>query len=466
MHLLSLTLITLLIPFIVAFGHHRVMSQDRRLDPETAKKSCDPSEYRLWYNTTVPKDFPLPLSKDISIYLYAPDCASRYGGADTWFLSWGDDDLLYSAFTDGEVEGVISLSIAAFPNSESTTGHVMLNGSDPLNLKIVSPAVFKSNTGPYTGRYPSANLHYNGVWYQSTYGITEYTAPCNGWCVHGPFLSFRYSLDQGKTWTEYNLHPRNETDNLFNQTSYKRQKVKYGGLHFVDFGKNQQWNRDGYVYLIGHGSNSSFPASPTTFFPVEAFNEGDQIYLCRVRASIQTVNDSNQFEFWNGEEYISGLEGVDKAQPLFTFPNKTGTVTASYIPALEKYLMVVSTASFPGARSMAKEFDTYILESDRLEGPWSLVEYLNHFGPQAYFPIIPTKFIGQSHDIKVLSDGSSLWPFYLGYSANYACCQFNPNPPHSGYSLCLLSSKLVITPKFTKRLIKKGLLQTHTSVHN
>ena len=79
--------------------------------------------------------------------------------------------------------------------------------------------------------------------------------------------------------------------------------------------------------------------------------------------------------------------------------------------------MVIGTASFPGVRSMWREFDIYILEFDRLEGPyWALVEYLNQFGPEAYFPIIPTKFIGQSNDIQVLSDESSLWPFYLGYN--------------------------------------------------
>jgi hypothetical protein len=119
--------------------------------------------------------------------------------------------------------------------------------------------------------------------------------------------------------------------------------------------------------------------------------------------------------------------------------------------------MVVSTASYPGVGSMRKEYDIYILESTRLEGPWSLVQYLNKFGPEAYFPIIPTKFLGQSHDIKVLSDGSSLWPFYFGYSANWAY-HGTPNPPHSGYSFCLLSSKFVLTSKLTNRLIEKEFI--------
>ncbi len=102
--------------------------------------------------------------------------------------------------------------------------------------------------------------------------------------------------------------------------------------------------------LIGHGSNSSFP--------VESWNEGDQVYLCRVRASIS---------------------------------------------------------------------------------------------------IVPTKFLGQSHDIKVLSDGSSIWPFYFGYSANWGFHKY-ANPPHSGYGFCLLSSKLVLTSNFTNQLIDKKML--------
>jgi hypothetical protein len=119
--------------------------------------------------------------------------------------------------------------------------------------------------------------------------------------------------------------------------------------------------------------------------------------------------------------------------------------------------MVVSTASFPGVDSMRREYDIYILESNRLEGPWSLVQYLNKFGPEAYFPIVPTKFLGQSHDIKVLSDGSSIWPFYFGYSANWGFHEY-ANPPHSVYGFCLLSSKLVLTSNFTNQLIDKKMI--------
>ncbi|CAF5144019.1 unnamed protein product, partial [Rotaria sp. Silwood1] len=136
---------------------------------------------------------------NLSAYLYAPDCASRYTTADTWFVSWADDNLLDSGFTDGMVDNISSSSGAAYPNTNITTGHAIIMGLNPLNLTIESPGIFTCNTGPYTGRYPSANLHYNGVWYQSTYGLSDNDAPCHNWCVQGPFISFRYSIDQGNS---------------------------------------------------------------------------------------------------------------------------------------------------------------------------------------------------------------------------------------------------------------------------
>ncbi|CAF1320733.1 unnamed protein product [Rotaria sordida] len=118
------------------------MTQDRRLNSNQIKQACDPNEYRLWVNTTVPNNFPLPFSEDLSTYLYAPDCASRYESADTWFVSWAADDLLYSAFTDGTVGNISSSSGAAHPNINTTTGHAIIMGSNPLNLTIISPDVF------------------------------------------------------------------------------------------------------------------------------------------------------------------------------------------------------------------------------------------------------------------------------------------------------------------------------------
>jgi hypothetical protein len=46
---------------------------------------------------------------------------------------------------------------------------------------------------------------------------------------------------------------------------------------------------------------------------------------------------------------------------------------------------------------------SYILESNRLEGSWSLVQHLNQFGPEAYFPIVSTKFLGHNQVLGKIS---------------------------------------------------------------
>ena len=81
-----------------------------------------------------------------------------------------------------------------------------------------------------------------------------------------------------------------------------------------------------------------------------------------------------------------------------------GCVTMTYDAPLKKYLMCVTDGG-----NTCGYFNSYILESDRISGPFKLVHYLHHFGEQAYFVNFPSKFIS--------GDGRTLW---LCYAANFA----------------------------------------------
>ena len=81
-----------------------------------------------------------------------------------------------------------------------------------------------------------------------------------------------------------------------------------------------------------------------------------------------------------------------------------GCVTMTYNAPLKKYLMCVTDGMTTGCR-----FNTYILESDKITGPFKMVQYLRHFGEQGYFVNFPSKFIS--------ADGKTLW---LSYSGNFA----------------------------------------------
>jgi hypothetical protein len=81
-----------------------------------------------------------------------------------------------------------------------------------------------------------------------------------------------------------------------------------------------------------------------------------------------------------------------------------GCANITYDAPLKKYLMCVTDG-----RITVSYFNTYILESDRVTGPWKLVSYFADFGEQGYFVNIPSKFIS--------ADGRTLW---LCYSANFS----------------------------------------------
>ena len=85
-----------------------------------------------------------------------------------------------------------------------------------------------------------------------------------------------------------------------------------------------------------------------------------------------------------------------------------------------------------------REYNTYILESASVTGPWKLVQYLHHFGKQAYFVNIPSKFIS--------ADGRTVW---LCYSANWNHRNKEEwiDPPGSKYSLCLQEIRLPTNQK-------------------
>jgi hypothetical protein len=76
-------------------------------------------------------------------------------------------------------------------------------------------------------------------------------------------------------------------------------------------------------------------------------------------------------------------------------------------------------------------FNTYILESDHITGPWKLAVYMRHFGEQGYFVNIPSKFIGK--------DGRSAW---LCYAANFTN-HYRDDPPGGGYGMTLQEMRLL-----------------------
>ena len=348
---------------------------------------------------------------------------AEYTAADTWYPSWASDGNLYSPFTDGSVNNVNSWSVGP----SATTGNATIVGNDPLKLQVINPGVYHSDPSPYGGRYPCANFVHDGVWYYGTYCLgPSPVVPHDGlnynWPWLGPFVGFRYSTDFGKTWTET---PHTPAKPLFGETGLKGEALKIGSPHVVDFGKNMEQSPDGKAYLVCHGATDP---DPQPRFANLCWGTGDQLYLIRVKPSIANINDASKYEFfagfdrrnhpvWSGE--------FSRIKPLAEWNNNMGCVTMTYNAPLKKYLMCVLDAM-----TTLGYANTYILESDQIAGPWRLLTYMKHFGEQAYFVNVPSKFIR--------GDGRTMW---LCYAANFAPSLCNvrlrARPPGGRYGMCL-----------------------------
>lgn len=385
-----------------------------------------PSEAAVWPSAP-PIDCPFASSAEITGIEFTGHHA-EYTGADTWYPSWAADGNLYSPWTDGVVNGLGSNS----SGTNATTGYAKIIGDDPLNLQVVDQGVFVSDPSPYAGRYPCGSLVYKGVWYYGTYCLhPSGTVPHGGmnynWPWLGPFVGFRYSTDFGRTWTQTPCTPAKP---LFGESALQGEPVKIGSPHFVDFGKNMKNSPDGKAYLVAHGAS----ASAGRRFAYDSWITGDEVYLLRVKPALGNMNDTFKYEFFTGHDG-KGRAGwsrdFSRIKPVAAWRDNMGCVTMTYNAPLKKYLMCITDGG-----NTVSYFNTYLLESSRLTGPWKLVAYLEHFGEQAYFVNIPSKFIA--------ADGRTLWLCYAAnFSQGWNGVRFESRPAGSRYGMCLQEVRLL-----------------------
>jgi len=361
---------------------------------------------------------------------------SGYHYGDTWYPTWASNDTLYSPWTDGttkRLDGYEDISHSGAGPNRNQTGQGVISGSDPMNLKAYSIGVFFNRSNPYLGRYPCGSLVYEGVWYYGSYclgpdGSTQYGNLQVNWPWMGPFVGFHYSTNYGRTWTQCPHKPDNP---LFGETGINGYPVKIGAPHFVDFGKNMQYSPDGKAYMVAHGADTT---DAKWRFWNDSWITGDQIYLLRVTPSPDNINDVSKYEFFGGKDnngkpiWTSDFKAI---KPLLEWNNNMGCVTITYNAPLKKYLMCVTD----GGNTVSK-MNTYILESDKLEGEWKIIAYLKDFGEQAYFVNIPSKFISK--------DGNQMWLLYSGnFAPDWNGQKIVANPPGSHYGMVFQKIELI-----------------------
>jgi len=387
------------------------------------------SEGGLWvWPNQPPGDCPFEQSKFVAGIVFTGRHA-EYTGADTWYPAWASDGNLYSPWTDGMVGQTLCISDGYVAKGVPRTGNARITGDDPLHLKVIVLGTEPGSAKPYGGRYPCGSLLYNGVWYYGTYCLdvnwTKREGITFNWPWLGPFVGFRISRDLGQSWTQTTCTP---SEPLFGEKGGRDgPAVKIGAPHFVDFGKNMEHSRDGRAYLVAHGAAET-DSQPR--FANCSWITGDQVYLIRVKPSPESINDRTKYEYFAGRDKDGrGIwtRHFSKMVPLVDWNNRCGCVTMTYNAGLGRYMMCV-TDGWPTSGPM----NSYILESERITGPWKLVVFMKGFGEGAYFVNIPSKFISD--------DGRTAW---LCYSANFGLMskEGRSNPPGSRYAMCLQEVK-------------------------
>ena len=328
-------------------------------------------------------------------------------------------------------------------------GAAVLSGADPFNLTVTAvlavphPPVNVTFPGQH-GVYPSTSFVYNGSWVIGYYLLADPSgAGCGNWCHLGPLLAFAvgstaaapapappaWSYDGAPCWGGSGA-----PQGVFEPIDVTR-PIRMGVPRFVDFGPDAQHSPDGRAYLVGKGCarNDGVRCS---------FMTGDSAYLARTTlplaglgGNLSALNAASAWEFYAGGEgspvWAPTLAG---SAPLFTWPTGIGGLAVTYNAVLARYIAVVN---LPGDRVRPTDcsFDTFVLESGSVTGPYSLVSYMEGLGPQMYFQQLSAKFWS--------ADGSTGVLFSSG-NWDGKCIKQGSNPPGERYGLVTTEVSFVL----------------------
>jgi hypothetical protein len=111
---------------------------------EPAKSAAESAGF-LW-KSQVPEDCPVEPSKTLT-GVFITGRHSDYRCGDTFYPSWASDGNLYSPWTDGKTDGVVSQS---GKGANAQTGHAVMIGDDPLKLELIE---WNNHMGCVTATY-------------------------------------------------------------------------------------------------------------------------------------------------------------------------------------------------------------------------------------------------------------------------------------------------------------------------
>ena len=306
---------------------------------DTAQKKISPEVAAVeWLFNPVMEAFeaaPYPGSELIRGLEFAPaDEVIRLAqGSDNWPATWGDDDQLYTAYGDGR-------GFLPYEEIKLSLGLARVSGFPPdiQGSNISSSGGERVGDGRF-GPKASGMLMVDGVLYMLVRNM-------------GP-AQLAWSEDHGISW----------------HWAHWKFQEGMGCPTFLNFGKNYQDARDGFVYLYSADTEN-------------AYQTGDDMILVRVPRT--NLRDRDQYEYfcgfdsknrplWNGD--------YKRRKAVFTNPGRCYRSGISYSKGLKRYLwcQVIPTPSGEDQRGPRFTGGLGIFEAPEPWGPWKTVYYTQNW---------------------------------------------------------------------------------------
>lgn len=344
---------------------------------------------------------------------------------DTWDPFWADDGNLYAFNCDGRGFGV-------------TRENLAFNGFAGDGLETLA------------GRSINPMLEYGKAGQQGPDRATW--KACGQECIDGVFYAF----------VSRNVYGRASNDPLLRQTAFNSSLVKSedrGRSWTRGAAENYarpMWpgNRFGAPFFIHYGQNGGQVEADRAREFVYAvstngfWNDGNDLVLGRVPRRELSRLDASAWSYYrggNGMDDASWTANVYESSPILARPAKCGQTPITWVPALNRYLLI----SWYNAETLTRWFKPTEMVYDFYAaphpwGPWSpLASFSDRFlapGSHMYGPSLCAKYQAAHQDEVIVHMFTAGCPFGDVSSGIYKCwtipvrLRTAPLPAHSAIS--------------------------------
>lgn len=290
---------------------------------------------------------------------------------DEWAPTWGRDDVLYTGNDDGSSFG---------PGKNNNLAFGKLEGSSPYNLK--GTTINPMNEYGFAGELKADSASWKTMNSYSVDGVLYmfvtrclYPEKSGDTANRHVFRSSSIikSVDGGKTWT------RSEKEN-YDKPMFPGKR--FGAPYFVWFGKDGEAsvdNADKYVYAVSNNGH---------------FESGDNYIIGRVlKSKLADLNpaDWTFYKSGDGMNDASWVSSMDEAGHILTNTGNSSMTGMTYIPGLNRYIMVVWHYTTYNLRTDPRTINEFF-EAPKPWGPWTKFKTLDTKELGWYVPIVGQRF--------------------------------------------------------------------------